>query len=74
MGAKENSLHFKDLIVPIILLVAFWGIAVNFWQIKDRIFFLYNFCIIGTSLFIGFGLYEILPRRQKPIGRKVAVT
>ena len=72
MSVKRETVHFKDLTVPIILLVAFWAIGVIFWQIKDRAFFLYNFGIIGTSLFIGFGLYAILPRKKKPIGRKVA--
>jgi len=72
MNNKNEPFRLKDLMVPIILFGVFWIVAILFWQLKGRIFFLYNFGIIGTSLFIGLGLYEILPRRKKPIGRKVA--
>ena len=39
MGANRETVRLKNLVVPIILLVAFWGIGVIFWHIKGRVFF-----------------------------------
>lgn len=72
MTAKSLKLNVKSLLIPIILLVVFWTIAVVLWLVTDRSFFLLNFGFIGTSVFIGLGLYEVLPRKKKPIGRKTA--
>ena len=64
--------RFKDLLIPVILLVVFWTLAISLWQINGRIFYLFNFGFIGSAIFIGLGLYEILPRRKKPVGRKLS--
>jgi len=62
----------KSIKVPLIILIAFWAIAIFFWQTKENIFFLFNFGYIGSALGIGMGLYVLLPRKKKPSGRRLA--
>ena len=71
MEDKEESLIGKLRIV-IILFIVFWIIAVLFWQLKGKIFFLLNFGYIGTAIAFGAGAYELLPRKKKPAGRRLA--
>jgi ferredoxin-type protein NapH len=67
---KENKL--KDLRTPIIIFIAFWAIAIVLWQTKGNIFYLFNFGYIGTAVGVGISLYVLLPRKQKPSGRRFA--
>lgn len=69
---KKKDFQFSELFVPFILLIVFGVIAVVFWQIKKNIFFLFNFGYIGMAIFVGIGLYAILPRKKKPAGRRLA--
>jgi polyferredoxin len=43
-----------------------------FWQLKENIFFLFNFGYIGTSIGVGLGIYQILPKKKKLWGRRLA--
>lgn len=72
MKKKREGVQIKALRRPFIVLLIFGVIAIVFWQVKGNIFFLFNFGYIGMAIFIGLGLYAILPRAQKPIGRRVA--
>ncbi len=67
---KEGVL--SKLRIPIILFAVFWMIAILFWQLKGKIFFLFNFGYIGTAIAVGAGAYELLPRKKKPGGRRFA--
>ncbi|MBW1855714.1 MAG: 4Fe-4S binding protein [Deltaproteobacteria bacterium] len=69
MEDKEESLIGKLRGVIIIFLV-FWIIAILFWQLKGKIFFLLNFGYIGTAIAVGGGAYALLPRKKKPAGRR----
>ena len=62
----------KKLVIPIILFIFFWTIAILLWQLQDNIFYLFNFGYIGTALAIGVGAYDLLPRKKKPAGRRSA--
>jgi polyferredoxin len=42
------------------------------WQTTGKIFYLFNFGYIGTSLGVGIGIYSALPRRLKPWGRRLS--
>lgn len=64
--------NLRKLKTTIILFVFFWGMAVLFWQLKDNIFFLFNFGYIGTALAVGIGLYELFPRKKKPSARRLS--
>jgi ferredoxin-type protein NapH len=72
MKKKKEGIQIEVLRGPFILLLIFGVIAVVFWQVKRNIFFLFNFGYIGLAIFIGLGLYAILPRAKKPLGRRVA--
>ena len=67
---KNKSYELKDLKIPLILLLLFWSIAIVLWQTKGNIFYLFNFGYIGTALGFGIGLYNLLPRKKKPSGRR----
>ena len=69
---KNNNFDIQQLKVPLILLIVFWVIAIIFWQLKDNIFFLFNFGYIGTSIGVGLGIYQILPKKKKHWGRRLA--
>jgi len=69
---KNKSLEIRQLIVPLTLLIVFWVIGMVFWQLKENIFFLFNFGYIGTSIGVGLGIYQILPKKKKHWGRRLA--
>jgi polyferredoxin len=75
--AKPRALHtepgrLKKLRVPAALMLIFWAVAVALWRRTGMIFFLFDIGYIGTSLGVGTGLYALLPRHSKPIGRRLA--
>jgi len=70
-SSKRNTYELKNLRVPLIILIAFWAIAIVLWQTKNNIFFLYNFGYIGTAVGLGIGWYVLLPRKSKPSGRRL---
>ena len=69
---KNKSIDIRQLIVPLTLLIVFWVIGIVFWQLKGNVFFLFNFGYIGTSIGVGLGIYQILPKRNKHWGRRLA--
>ena len=69
---KKNRYEFKNLGAPLIILFAFWSIAIVLWRTTGKIFYLFNFGYIGTAIGVGIGLYAILPRKKKPSGRRLA--
>jgi ferredoxin-type protein NapH len=69
---KDRNFDIRQLKVPLTLLIVFWVIAILFWQLKGNIFFLFNFGYIGTSIGVGLGFYEILPKKKKYWGRRLA--
>ena len=54
------------------MLITFWTFAIVLWQSTQRIFLLFNFGYIGSAVGFGIGLSSFLPRKKKPLGRKVA--
>ncbi|MGD0789618.1 MAG: 4Fe-4S dicluster domain-containing protein [Terracidiphilus sp.] len=64
--------RLKKLRVPAALLLIFWAIAITLWRRTGAIFFLFDIGYIGTSLGVGTGLYALLPRQKRPIGRRLA--
>jgi len=67
---KTNKLN--QLKIPIILFIFFWTVAILLWQLQKHFIYLFNFGYIGTSIALGAGAYEILPREKKPTGRRLA--
>jgi ferredoxin-type protein NapH len=67
---KENK--SDKLRPPVIIFIVFWAIAIVLWRTRGNIFYLFNFGYIGTAVGFGFGLYNLLPRKIKPFGRRFA--
>lgn len=61
------------MIVPVIIMIAFWILGFAMWQSSGFIEPLFFFGYIGTSVGIGLGLYAVLPKKKKPLGRKLAL-
>ncbi len=62
----------KELRAPLTIFGVFWGVALVLWQTSGNAFFLFNFGYIGTAIGFGISLYVLLPRKNKPSGRRVA--
>ena len=63
----------KKLIVPAVVMAAFWGLALWGWLASGYTMPLIMFGYIGTTLGVGLGLYATLPRRRKPFGRRLTL-
>lgn len=72
MKTKTNF-HFKKLIVPSVVMLVFWGIAIWGFVASGYVQPIIMFGYIGTSLGIGLGLYETLPKQKKPFGRRLTL-
>lgn len=69
----NNNFHIKKLIVPAVVMLAFCGLGVWGWLASGYIQPLIMFGYIGTSLGVGLGLYETLPKQKKPTGRRLTL-
>src|ERR1044071_9650485 len=70
---KTNRLQIKNLVVPVVIMLAFWGIAIWGFAASGYIQPIIMFGYIGTSLGVGLGLYEFLPKQKKPMGRRLTL-
>jgi ferredoxin-type protein NapH len=70
---RTNEFQFKKLLVPAIVMLAFWTLAVVLWQASGYLQPLFMFGYIGASVGLGLGLYAVLPKRHKPKGRRLAL-
>jgi polyferredoxin len=66
-------IEFKKLIVPGVVMLAFVGVGLWGFLSSGYIQALILFGYIGTSLGIGLGLYATLPKKQKPVGRRLTL-
>ncbi len=69
----KSELKLKNLIVPGVVLLAFWGIAIWAFLSSGNPQLVFLFGYIGTTLGVGLGLYGVLPKKQKPIGRRLTL-
>jgi ferredoxin-type protein NapH len=69
----KSSFHVKSLIVPLVLMIAFFGIGVWGYLASGYVQPILMFGYIGTSLGIGLGLYAVLPKQKKPAGRRLTL-
>ncbi len=69
----QNRFPLKDLVVPVVVMLAFWGVALWGWLASGYLRPLFMFGYIGTSVGLGLGLYAVLPKKQKPQGRRLAL-
>jgi ferredoxin-type protein NapH len=71
--SKRSRFQVKKLIVPGVVMLAFWGVAIWGWLASGYTQPLVMFGYIGTSLGVGLGLYGTLPKKKKPIGRRLTL-
>jgi len=69
----EDKFDFKELASSLAIVILFWIFAVVLWRFTGDIFYLFNFLYIGAALGIGIGVYSALPRKKKPLGRRLAL-
>jgi len=69
---KKFRQRLRELTVPLVIALTFWAVAIILWKTSGKVFYLFNFGYIGTAVGFGIGLYVLLPRKNKPIGRRVA--
>ena len=69
----KKKVPFKNLMVPIVVMFAFWGLAIWGFIASGYIQPIIMFGYIGTSLGIGLGLYATLPKPKKPMGRRLTL-
>ena len=70
---KSRGFDSKSLIVPGVVMLAFWALGV--WGFIASGFSqpLILFGYIGTALGFGLGLYATLPKKKKPAGRRLTL-
>lgn len=69
----RNKTKLKNLIAPVVVMLAFWGLAIWGYSASGYVQPLIMFGYIGTSLGVGLGLYAILPKKKKPLGRRLTL-
>jgi len=72
-AAEKGKFEFKQLIVPLVVLAAFWGLGIWGFAASGYVQPLVMFGYIGTSLGVGLGLYATLPKQKKPLGRRLTL-
>src|SRR5215211_2279393 len=73
MSTTKLDFRIKNLITPFVVMFAFWGIAIWGYVASGYIQPIIMFGYIGTSLGVGLGLYAVLPKQKKPIGRRLTL-
>ena len=69
MMRDDNRFNFKEHVSTLVIMVFFWIIAIVMWQSTGKIFYLFNFMYIGTSIGLAIVIYSVLPREKKSSGR-----
>jgi polyferredoxin len=64
--------RWRLLQFPAAMAAIFWTLGFVLWHETRRTFFVFDMGYIGTSLGLGIGLYALLPRKKKPLGRRIA--
>jgi len=64
MKIKGRNISLKTIELPLLFMVIFY--SVGFWRYfaTGKIFYIYNFIYLGTSLAIGIFLSEALPKKM----------
>src|SRR5215211_799365 len=73
MMRPKNNFHIKKLIIPAVVMLAFWGLGTWGFVASGYVQPIIMFGYIGTSLGVGLGLYETLPKQKKPAGRRLTL-
>ena len=72
-SGSAKGIDIRKLIVPGGVMLAFWTLAAVIWLATGELMALFFFGYIGTSVGVGLGLYAVLPKKKKPLGRRLAL-
>ncbi len=67
------ALNANKLIVPGVVMLAFLTLGSVLWRTSGQIMALFFFGYIGLSVGVGLGLYAALPKKKKPLGRRLSL-
>jgi ferredoxin-type protein NapH len=70
---EKSGFSPGKMLVPAVVMLAFWTLAFLMWQSSGEFMALFFFGYIGASVGIGLGLYAALPKKKKPLGRRLAL-
>ncbi len=70
---KNIRIHWQKMLVPLAVMLVFWSLATVLWRSTGQIMALFFFGYIGTAIGLGLGLYAALPKKKKPLGRRLAL-
>jgi polyferredoxin len=70
---RKSEFQFSKLVVPLVVMLAFWTLAIALWRSTGYTMPLFMFGYIGLSVGLGLGLYAVLPKKHKPKGRRLAL-
>lgn len=73
MSTTKLDLRFSNLVTPLVVMLVFVGLGVWGFLASGYLQPLIMFGYIGVSLGVGLGLYAMLPKKQKPIGRRLTL-
>jgi ferredoxin-type protein NapH len=73
LAKSSLDLNVKKLLVPGIVMLAFYILGSVLWLSNGQIMPLFFFGYIGTSVGVGLGLYAALPKKKKPLGRRLSL-
>ncbi len=69
---KNKKKIIRKLYIPLVIMISFWMVAILLWRATGMPFFLFNFGYIGFAVALGLGLYALLPKKKKFLGRCIA--
>lgn len=72
-GKEVRTFNLKKMVVPGAVMLAFWTLGITLRFTTGQIVPLFFFAYIGTSVGLGLGLYAALPKKKKPVGRRLAL-
>lgn len=67
------DLNIQKMIVPGAVMLAFLTLGTVLWRSSGEIMALFFFGYIGLSVGVGLGLYAALPKKKKPLGRRLSL-
>jgi len=70
---KQSEFNLSKMTVPLVVMLFFLVVGVVMWQSTGYIQPLFFFGYIGVSVGVGLGLYAGLPKKHKPLGRRLAL-
>src|SRR3972149_1693733 len=69
----KNDFDLKKMTVPLVVMLAFLTLGTVLWRSSGQIMALFFFGYIGASVGVGLGLYAALPKKKKPLGRRLSL-